>query len=1145
MAEKPTLLQRLRAFSQSRGFLRVRRYAVSLPALIAAGLLALYALAGFFLAPYLLQREIPRFAETRLQAQASAAEVRVNPFLLTVEVRGFRLAERGQSPALAFDRLFVDFESSSLFRWAWTFADITLERPELNVDINPRGEVNLALLLDRMGKPEAKEAPREEPAPPRLLLRHAAVSGGGISVSDRSDPTPARARIEPVAFELKDISTLPDHRGAYTLSARIPAGGSLAWRGRLSLQPIASDGELSVKDLKLATVWRFLQDELRVEEPAGTLGLQLNYEVAYQGGQAQARASQIALHAGQLAVQPRGSDTRVLTLAEASLKGGAFDLAQRSFSFSELALRGGELALALDASGALNWKTLFVTEAPSPSSAPRETPQKAAAKPWHFAIDAVRIGEIALRFADATRVRPVAAEVGRADVGFTVKVDKGEDVTAVIDGLSADITKIGLREQDATEPLITLEAAKLEGGRLELGSRTASARALVLEGGATRVVRGADGALNLAQALAPRQSEPATDAPYSVAIDRIELAGHRISVADQEVQPPIAYDLDETRVKLAGVATGAKEPLRFEVGAKVKQGGSLRAAGSFDIARTRADARLEVSRLALAPLEPLLARYTTLKLGSGTASANGRFLWDPGRERGARQAYTGSAGLHDVLLNDAGGERIFACKSLAAERMQLDLRAARMAVNDLRLVAPSGKIVINKDRSTNLSAFVRKPQETAAATPAPQEPAAKQPFAVAIERVRVEGGELDFADLSLVLPFSTRIRELGGTVNGLSSAPDSRAGVKLEGQVEDYGLARIDGTISPFAPKTHTDLTVAFRNVMLPPLSPYTATFAGRRIASGRLSLDLQYKLNNSELQGENKILLQQFTLGERVESPSALDLPLDLAIALLTDSDGRIDVAIPVRGNVDHPEFSYGHLVWQAIRTLITRIVTAPFRALASLFGGSAETLDDIAFDPGGARLLPPEREKLVRLAETLSKRPQLKLLVQGRYNAERDGAALRETALRRAVAEKLGAKPGPQDDPGPVAFDNAKAQRALEALLAERGGDNAVREFVAAHEKRTGKEATRVNPVLALVGRASADRELYEAMYRRLIDLQPLPPTALPDLARQRSAVILKQLATTSGFDATRVGEKEPEAVAGKDVTAKLSLDVAKGSS
>jgi hypothetical protein len=397
---------------------------------------------------------------------------------------------------------------------------------------------------------------------------------------------------------------------------------------------------------------------------------------------------------------------------------------------------------------------------------------------------------------------------------------------------------------------------------------------------------------------------------------------------------------------------------------------------------------------------------------------------------------------------------------IAASGMALDLhRAGRRGSARLRLP----KIAINKDRSTNLAAVLRQPEKPSAAAQEKPEPSPPQKFVATVDRVRVEKGALDFADLSLVLPFSTHIRELNGAITGLATEPGSRAGVKLEGQVEDYGLARIDGTINPFAPKSHTDLTVAFRNVMMTPLSPYSATFAGRRIASGRLSLDLQYKIENSELRGENKVVLEQFTLGERVESPGALSLPLDLAIALLTDSDGKIDVAVPVRGNVDKPEFSYGHLVWQAIRNLLTRIVTAPFRALASLFGGGGgggENLDEVAFDAGSARLLPPEREKLVRLVETLKKRPQLKLMVQGRYNTDRDGAAMREAASRRAVAERRGSKLSPTDDPGPVAFDNARTQRALEAMLAERGGAEALSQFVTGFEKEKGREAQRVNP-------------------------------------------------------------------------------------
>ena len=165
-----------------------------------------------------------------------------------------------------------------------------------------------------------------------------------------------------------------------------------------------------------------------------------------------------------------------------------------------------------------------------------------------------------------------------------------------------------------------------------------------------------------------------------------------------------------------------------------------------------------------------------------------------------------------------------------------------------------------------------------------------------------------------MLPFAAKVQDLEGSIQGASTDRASRATVRLEGRVDEYGLARVNGSLRPFQPTSFLDLNVVFRNVEMPPLSAYSATFAGRRIASGRLALDLQYKINDRVLAGDNRIVLEKFTLGERVESPGALSLPLDLAVALLTDSDGKIDIAVPVRGNVDDPKFSYGQVIWQAI---------------------------------------------------------------------------------------------------------------------------------------------------------------------------------------------------------------------------------------
>jgi hypothetical protein len=395
-----------------------------------------------------------------------------------------------------------------------------------------------------------------------------------------------------------------------------------------------------------------------------------------------------------------------------------------------------------------------------------------------------------------------------------------------------------------------------------------------------------------------------------------------------------------------------------------------------------------------------------------------------------------------------------------------------------------------------------------------------------VERVRIDESSMSFADLSLVLPFATRVHSLQGVVAGVGTDPAGRATVKLDGRVDEYGSVKIEGALSSFQPKVFTDLAVIFRNVPMSSLSPYSATFAGRRIRAGTLDLDLGYKIDRGELVGENKVLLQELQLGERVESPGAMRLPLDLAIAILSDSQGRIDLALPVRGNVDHPEFSYGHLIWQALVTVVTKIATSPFRALAGLVGGDAETVGSVAFEAGSDRVPPPERQKLKRVAEVLDKRPRLKVTVHGRYDANVDGEALRSLHVRQDLARQLEVTLQPGEDPGPVAFDQAKTQRALEALLTRRAGDKAVDEFQARYEKSTGRKAERANPLLAFVGRGSPDRAFYEALFRRLVELAPLAEGELTALATRRAEAAARALKEGAAAAAARVEVGDTEA-------------------
>jgi outer membrane protein OmpA-like peptidoglycan-associated protein len=336
--------------------------------------------------------------------------------------------------------------------------------------------------------------------------------------------------------------------------------------------------------------------------------------------------------------------------------------------------------------------------------------------------------------------------------------------------------------------------------------------------------------------------------------------------------------------------------------------------------------------------------------------------------------------------------------------------------------------------------------------------------------------------------------------------------------------------------------------------------FAGYKIADGKISLDLQYKVRNSQLEGANQIVIDKLTLGERVDSPDAFKLPLELAIAILKDSDGRIDLGLPVSGSMDDPQFSYGALIWKAFTTLLTKIVTAPFRALGSMFGISGEKLESINFDPGSDRLLPPEREKLKQVAQALSKRPQLKLSVPGQYSEAADGAALKARAVRVEIDKRAGVKVEAGEAPGPLDLSNRAVRGAMRDLYAERFGAAELDKQMKAAEggaaapaggtaAADGKPepAQEKLPILQRVGKmvqgepqVADATPFYHKLQERLEQNQPLESDALTQLGARRTSAILAAL-TEAGVDPARAAAAAPEKVdsdVGKPVPLKLAL-------
>jgi hypothetical protein len=359
-----------------------------------------------------------------------------------------------------------------------------------------------------------------------------------------------------------------------------------------------------------------------------------------------------------------------------------------------------------------------------------------------------------------------------------------------------------------------------------------------------------------------------------------------------------------------------------------------------------------------------------------------------------------------------------------------------------------------------------------------------------------------------------------------------------------------------------SDIDLVFRNLEMKNLSPYSGKFAGRLIKTGKFSADLKYQIHDYKMTGDNKIIIDNLVLGEQVDEPGASNLPLDLAIALLRDANGRIDIGLPVTGDLNDPQFSIGPLIWKVLTNLITKAVTAPFRALGSLFGGEGTNFDAVEFDPGSADLPPPEKEKLVKIADAMKQRPQLKLVIQGRYSPEVDGMEFKDLSIRRMIATKQGVKLSPNDDPGPLDFTDSKTQNTVENLYKERFGKPSLTELEkgveagsitlrtpATHQEKKGKETgffSRMSDNLKLYkiipgGKSPEQATLWAGeLYIRLVESEKVADSALQQLAGKRAQSIAAELEGPVQVPKERVGIKDPEPLSGDErPSVKLSLD------
>jgi hypothetical protein len=481
---------------------------------------------------------------------------------------------------------------------------------------------------------------------------------------------------------------------------------------------------------------------------------------------------------------------------------------------------------------------------------------------------------------------------------------------------------------------------------------------------------------------------------------------------------------------------------------------------------------------------------------------------------------SGDFEIVDFLLTESDQDtRLGSWASLRAENLVYTAAGNALDVSEVRFTKPYGDILIAEDGSINLGR-VRKGDEVESE----DEPGAEKAdtdaaagdsgTAVTIGRVLVSDAAADFADLSLPLPFEAKIAALNGEISTIATTSSEPSTVRMEGKVDEFGQVQISGTVTPLEPAANTDIKLVFENVDMPKFSAYSIPFAGQEIASGRLDLDLGYTISEGALVGENNVVLRDFELGDKVEHPDAMSLPLGLAVALLKDPDGRIDLDVPVRGDLDDPEFKYGTVVRKALVNLLTKIVTAPFALLGNLVGAEAGELEYLVFEPGRSDLSPPELEKAGKIAEALALRPKLALQIGGVYVPESDAAALKAEKVDLAIAGRIAAA---NDDKAMYADQR---RETVEKLLTDA--------LTGADPAAILEETRNAHTTLADDGKKQFDALAYtEALRSRLIDAQPLGEEELLSLGATRADNVRQAILGANAELSTRIDIDPPPTV------------------
>jgi len=619
-------------------------------------------------------------------------------------------------------------------------------------------------------------------------------------------------------------------------------------------------------------------------------------------------------------------------------------------------------------------------------------------------------------------------EDGRLDLSTRYKYAKGEkEPEVLLSGILLSLIALRLKKAEENEDFLKIPNFSIKETELDLTKKELKIGRFSTQKGGLLIKRLKNGDMNVLKLVAPPSVPKETvpkerpdedkskppEKPWLISLRSLSVDNYTIRVEDQATSEPVTLIAQNLKLRGENISTAKNNKGKLALSLLLNEKGTISTTGVVSIDPLSANLKTELKGIEIAPLQPYFTEKVKITVTSGAISTAGNLILSTTDKKEFKTTYKGEASLTNFSsIDKLNGEDLLKLESLSFSNLNVGYTPLSIDIKGVSLTNFYARVLVNSEGKINLQEIMKTEESKTGTSPSPPPqqqkgvapPKEKEPSKdIKINEVTLQGGRIEISDKSVKPEFSMSLTEMGGRISGLSAEESTTADVELRAKLNDYAPLEITGKINPLRDDLFVDIKARIKDLDLSPATPYSGKFAGYTIEKGKLSFDLKYLIVKRKLDSQNSIFIDQFTFGDKVESPKATKLPVKLAVALLKDRKGEIKLDLPVTGSLDDPKFSVWGVILKILINLISKAATSPFSLLGAVFGGGEE-LSFVEFEYGSTTITGPNVKKLDTIVKALNGRPSLKMDIEGHVDMEKDREGLKQYLFNRKVkSQKL----------------------------------------------------------------------------------------------------------------------------------------------